>query len=175
MPVKWCVWPWSHPADIGARLTARGLTHWHARGMSIPTDAPLAAGSITVRRDEEGTDYAAVWAGGWQEDHAKVRADVAALLAEGKSRLFVAYDGAVPVGIAAIRQSPGAGYLLGAVVLPAYRGRGACRALLAARLHDLHARGIPLAVTHAREATSAPILEALGFRTEFRYRVFFRQ
>jgi hypothetical protein len=39
------------------------------------------------------------------------------------------------------------------------------------RLAYLASRGIAIATTHAREATSAPILERLGFRTAFRYTV----
>jgi hypothetical protein len=53
-------------------------------------------------------------------------------------------------------------------VLPAARGRGAYRALVAARLAFLRARHVEYAVTQAREATSAPMLEHLGFETLFR-------
>jgi GNAT superfamily N-acetyltransferase len=57
-------------------------------------------------------------------------------------------------------------------VFDAHRGRGAYRALLAARLARLRALGIGLATTHAREHSSAPILERLGFETVFRHRVY---
>lgn len=172
VPFKWCVWPWSRPADLGARLAASGMTSWAARGMSIAADAVFPSADVAVE-PAELADYAAVWAEGWGEDPEKVAADVAAIAASGTTRLFVARIDGAAVGIAATRERPDAGYLLGAVVLPAWRGRGAYRALIAARLADLASRGIPLAVTHAREATSAPILEAMGFRTEFRYTVYF--
>lgn len=53
--------------------------------------------------------------------------------------------------------------LSGAVTLPAYRGRGLYTAIVAARCRIACAHGATVALTHARQATSAPILERLGF------------
>ncbi|WP_338836173.1 N-acetyltransferase [Gordonia polyisoprenivorans] len=50
----------------------------------------------------------------------------------------------------------------GAAILPAYRGRGAYRALVAARLRDALRCGARLALVHA-EQTSSPILQRIGF------------
>ena len=50
----------------------------------------------------------------------------------------------------------------GAAILPAYRGRGAYRALVAARLRDALGCGARLALVHA-EQTSSPILQRIGF------------
>jgi GNAT superfamily N-acetyltransferase len=63
-------------------------------------------------------------------------------------------------------------YLFGAQVFPAFRGRGIYRALVAARLGFLAARGVSLAVTQARAATSAPLLERFGFETVFHSRCY---
>jgi hypothetical protein len=52
------------------------------------------------------------------------------------------------------------------------RGRGVYRALVVARLGALASRGIPLAVTYAREASSAPMLEHMGWETVSRGLVF---
>jgi len=57
--------------------------------------------------------------------------------------------------------------------LPPFRKRGLYRAMVAARLAHARAHGIPLATSHAREATSAPILAALGFDTVCRIGVYF--
>jgi GNAT superfamily N-acetyltransferase len=57
-------------------------------------------------------------------------------------------------------------------VLPRFRGRGLYRALVGARLADARARGIALATAHAREETSAPLLEKMGFETVCRFPVF---
>ena len=64
------------------------------------------------------------------------------------------------------------GYLVGTAVVERARGRGVYRALVGARLAFLHQRGIEYAVTHARESTSAPMLEHLGFETLFRGRCY---
>ena len=50
-------------------------------------------------------------------------------------------------------------------MLPAMRGRGVYRALIAARLRQALAAGIAVATTQARAGTSAPILARLGFVT----------
>jgi GNAT superfamily N-acetyltransferase len=63
-------------------------------------------------------------------------------------------------------------YLTGGNVLTEFRGKGIYRALIRARLDALQALSIPLATTHAREKTSAPILEKLGFETVFRYSIY---
>jgi GNAT superfamily N-acetyltransferase len=52
--------------------------------------------------------------------------------------------------------------LFGGATLPSARGRGAYRALVAARAREAAARGTPVVVTHAGRM-SRPILERLGF------------
>ena len=52
--------------------------------------------------------------------------------------------------------------LFGGATLPAARGRGAYRALVAARAAEAEKRGTPTLVTHAGQM-SRPILERLGF------------
>lgn len=174
IPFKWCVWPWSQPADLGDRLRARGTTSWHARGMSASsqrsTTQAWPARAVETPADREA--YARVYAAGWGEPLESVQTDVASILERHDVRLFVAWDGPAPAGVASYRRLGGeAAYLMGSVVLPSHRGRGLYRALIEARLADLADQGVPIAVTHAREATSAPILERLGFATEFRYTV----
>lgn len=56
-------------------------------------------------------------------------------------------------------------YMMGGVVLPAFRGRGLYRALVDARLALARQRGIELATSLAKSDTSAPILERMGFET----------
>ncbi len=53
--------------------------------------------------------------------------------------------------------------LWGAVTLPAFRGRGAYRAVLAERLRLARAHGATLALVKGRMVTSAPILLRAGF------------
>jgi predicted acetyltransferase len=58
---------------------------------------------------------------------------------------------------------PHAVSLFGGATLPEARGRGAYRALVAARWRDAVERGTPLLVTQAGRM-SQPILERIGFR-----------
>src|SRR5439155_26373413 len=74
------------------------------------------------------------------------------------------------VGARAILLRADDGDLVGAAFAPAARGRGVYRSLVAVRLAFLNERGLEYAVTQARETTSAPILEHLGFETLFRGR-----
>ncbi len=179
---RWAVPPGSAPADLGARLVRRGLVESWGRGMARAT-APLEAPGdpALAARIDEATDAAGaavftrVMAEGWGVDPGPLhRAHERLLeLPDRRHRLFVAYAGAEPAGAAGYVAFPRSAYLLGAVVLPAFRGRGLYRALAGARLADAHARGIELATCHAREATSAPILERLGFATIARFAIYF--
>jgi len=54
--------------------------------------------------------------------------------------------------------------LWGAATIPAARGRGAYRAVLAERMRCAAEMGATTALVKGRIATSAPILERLGFR-----------
>lgn len=173
---KWCVGPWTRPADFGARLESRGFSHWAVRGMGCSTALECeGAPRVAVEEvDASGLDaYLAAERTGWDlpaEDTAPRRAVYeAALSASPRAvHLFVARLDRAVVGTAGLVLRPGAGYLLGTQVLPHARGLGAYRSLVAARLVFLRARGVEYAVTQAREATSAPMLAHLGFETLFR-------
>lgn len=178
--IKWCVGPWSKPDDLGDRLARRGFEHWLVRGMAADPHALEFRGpsEIEVERVSDDTlpSYVDASLRGWQLPATET--DVFAAICRermqrGISELFVAKLGDEIVGSAAFVAKPdGSAYLVGAQVFDAHRRRGAYRALLAARLARLRARGIGLATTHAREQTSAPILERLGFETMFRWRVY---
>jgi hypothetical protein len=98
----------------------------------------------------------------WRSTHERA-------LATSEYELFLARIDGVPVGTAGSVLKPRCVYLVGGNVIPTYRQRGVYRALLATRLARTHA---PLAVTHAREETSAPILERLGFESMFSARMY---
>ncbi len=175
-PTKWCVGPWTRPEDFGERLARRGFSSWDVRGMGCDT-AALDTAPLRVTVDEapeQSLDsYVATELQGWSLPPAEAQPHRAAYLAALRARprtvhLFVARLEGAAVGTAGLVLRDGYAYLLGAQVLEATRGLGAYRALVAARLAFLRQRGIGYAVTQAREATSAPILEHLGFETLFR-------
>ncbi len=177
---RWAVPPGSAPADLGARLVRRGLVESWGRGMARST-APLElavdpAISVEELTDPAGVDeYTRVMAEGWATDPEPLRRVHALLLGipARRERLFLARWNGEPAGTASYVAFPRSAFLLGAVVLPRFRGRGLYRALALARLADARARGLPLATCHAREASSAPILERLGFATIRRFAIYF--
>jgi len=97
-------------------------------------------------------------------DDQQLRARYEEKLATGGWKTFVALVDGEIVGSASSTYLDGAVTLNGGAVLPHARGRGAYRALVAARWADAVERGTPALVTQAG-AMSRPILERLGFRT----------
>jgi GNAT superfamily N-acetyltransferase len=189
---RWTVPPGSAPADLSARLVRRGLFESWGRGMARATAAPGAATAeppgaapgdevdpaITVEEiDADGVEtFTRTMAEGWTvvDPAPLLRAHrIALALPDRSHRLFLARLHGEPAGTAGYVAFPRSAFLLGAVVLPRFRGRGLYRALARARLAHAHARGLELATCHARESTSAPILERLGFATIRRFAHYF--
>jgi len=176
---KWCVGPWSAPDDLGERLSRRGFRSWAVRGMACEPAAIAIAvpADVTTELVTEASlvPHVAAVVRGWAHPASDVDFLLGAhreRLRSGESALFNAWCRGELVGTAGFLRKPdGSAYMAGAQVFDAHRGRGVYRALLEARLARLRELGISLATTHAREQTSAPILERLGFETVFRYRV----
>jgi len=93
-------------------------------------------------------------------DAAETRADFSREGIDGST--FLAWIDGEAVAAAYAAYTPWGLILFGGATLPAARGRGAYRALVAARAADGAARGTPILVTHAGRM-SRPILERLGF------------
>ena len=173
---RWNAGPGSGPADLCERLERRGLAGSWGRGMARSTDDSGHARDVgeVVEVDATTIDhYTQVMAAGWNADGAQLLAQNRHILAEGRQSLFVAYCDGLPVAAASYVPFARSAFLIGGVVLPSYRGRGLYRALVHARLAHARARGIELATSHAREATSAPILEKMGFDTVCRFPMYF--
>ncbi len=177
LPVKWVVGPGSRPADLAERLKARGLIEWRARAMCCDpaTHVPQGAEDIVVERVDDATlpDYASTILRGIGGDERLLWARLRRVREHAGARhhMVVARIAGEPVGAAEWVELPSSAYLSGAIVLPELRGRGIYRSMIAARLHAARERGVSLATTHAREHSSAPILERLGFETLYRYRM----
>jgi GNAT superfamily N-acetyltransferase len=185
---RWNVGPGSGPADLGERLARRGLTESRGRGMARATEddgslgklgdvghaGELGAAENVVEVDSSTLDhYSDVMAAGWSADREALHVQHQHILAEGRHCLFVAYCDGVPAAAAGYAPFERSAYLMGGVVLEKFRGRGLYRALVHARLAHARAHGIPLATSHARESTSAPILEKMGFETVCRFPMYF--
>jgi GNAT superfamily N-acetyltransferase len=154
------------PPDLVERLLTLGLVDFDdpfVAGMVLtepPADEP--APEVEVRRIETA-------------DQALVAGEIAAVAfgmstpapayvdPSGVRVRYLAYLDGEPVGQATAAFSEHGVTMHGGAVLPAARGRGAYRALVAARWEDAVARGTPVLVTQAG-ALSRPILARLGFR-----------
>jgi GNAT superfamily N-acetyltransferase len=174
---RWTVGPDSRPLDLPERLARKGLVRAEVRGMAAPTAGgpPLPPGVTVEEITSETVDlFDRVMAEGWEMDLGPLAGYHRALLAEPArtNRLFLARVDGQPAAVSTYVAFPRSAYLMGAVVLPPFRGRGVYRGLVGARLRHAAARGLTLATTQAREETSAPILERLGFETVVRFASF---
>ncbi len=172
-PFEWKLHGHDRPADLPERLRAAGLVPEEMETVVIaPVSAiAIAAGlpdGVVVREVSEPPDLrriAGMEEAVWHEDHAWIddlgeerAADPAGL------RIFVAEAGGVVVCAGWIRFPSGTefGTLWGGATLPAWRGRGIYRALVAHRARLAAERGCRYLEVDASD-DSRPILERLGF------------
>ena len=169
------------PRDLVERLRERGLVDDDDPDVvamlltAPPPPAPAGVEARPVQSYEEHADALRVAgvAFGMQEelrDEAEERARYESARERGAGRTFVVLvDGAI-AGSGSSTYAEGAVTLNGGAVLPHARGRGAYRALVAARWEDAVERGTPALATQAGRM-SAPILTRLGFHEVARIRI----
>ncbi|HVV84192.1 MAG TPA: GNAT family N-acetyltransferase [Kofleriaceae bacterium] len=176
---RWLTDPDSRPLDLALRLARRGLRGEPCKIMARatagatagfgPADGAEVDRDVTVERVDATNlpDFDHVMCAGWEMDTPPFAAYHRAMLADpaGAAALYLARWRGEPAGTSTHLRRGRATCLVGGVVLPAARGRGVYRAMVARRLADAAAAGVSLAVTLARATTSAPILERLGFAT----------
>ena len=177
LPLKWCVSPYCSPSDLGERLLKRGFQDWGARLMGCPTNLAVDASlhGIEELTKETLRDFASCFCQGWAIDkryQRRVTEDLAWSLETGRFRYFFVREKGEVVATAGLLTGGRGAYLMGAQVFVKARGRGFYRALIKARLRAIAELGIEQAWTQARDASSAPILESLGFDTLFRFRCY---
>jgi hypothetical protein len=175
---KWSIGPMSNAAAIEPIISGHALDSWSFRGMFIDTKSKVdAAAGLQVERvqRENFSEFIDVYLSGWGLENFRKAAEEkfsAVTEPDGSQRYFLVKKAGTPIASAGTILKDDCGYLVGAVVLPEFRGSGAYRALLQSRLEDLQACRRTYAVTHAREATAAPILAKLGFQTAFQARIY---
>lgn len=163
----WEVGTHATPDDLVERLLALGLVDDEptplAIGMVLTEPPAQGPAGVEVRRAETGEEHlaadriAAVAFGGPVPTEAKPREN------DPNNVVYVAYADGRPVARASGSFGEHAVSLFGGSTLPEARGRGAYRALVAARWTDAVERGTPVLVTQAGPM-SRPILAQLGFR-----------
>ncbi len=161
----WEVGTHATPADLVERLFALGLVEDSiplAVGMVLSEPPAHAPPEVEVRRAETDDErlasarIAAVAFGGPIPTAVKPRE------VDPNNLEYLAYVDGEPVARASGSFSEHGVTLFGGATLPEARGRGAYRALVAARWEDAVARGTPALVTQA-SPMSRPILARLGF------------
>jgi GNAT superfamily N-acetyltransferase len=164
-----CTWEvGSHatPPDLADRLLGLGLVpdqpDDHAVGMvltSPPADAPADVEVREARTHDELTASARIAAVAFGMPSPSSAPDEV----YAGNAVYLAYVDGRPVARASASFSEHGVTLFGGATLPEARGRGAYRALVAARWRDAVERGTPVLVTQAGKM-SRPILQRLGFR-----------
>jgi GNAT superfamily N-acetyltransferase len=179
LPFKWNVGALTEPANFGSVLDRLGFESWPMRGMAVDPsrwayrEHPQVVIELVTRDNFD--DFYSALVRGWAADGVEGESWRASLHRAFDARTHIFYlarvDGEV-AGNAGFIPKQRSVYLVGGNVLEPWRGRGIYRALIDRRMRDIAAMGFTLATTQAREATSAPILERLGFETLYRGRVY---
>jgi GNAT superfamily N-acetyltransferase len=155
------------PHDLPEQLLARGFTDDEhtplAIGMALTAEPPPPPEGVVVKRvetDEEFAESERIAAIAFDEGETGAPTTY---VPDPANPIYIALvDGRIVARASAALNEHGV-TLFGGATLPEARGRGAYRALVAARWRDAVERGTPLAVTQAGPM-SQPILERLGFR-----------
>ncbi len=182
LPLSWCVYPWTQPADLGKRLLARGAMGSNVRAYLAETSLPLkVVEGVDVERVNpslnEGLEaFMNILSSGYAlpaDEEAFRRSRYRQLIAEPNPvmHLFIArYDGAF-AGCAAMIVKEDSAHLTSSSVLPAFQGRGVFQSLQATILATLRDMGIALATGHANDK-SAFWVERFGFKLIYSYTIY---
>jgi len=172
--VEWKVYQHDTPPDLQDRLAAHGFEIEELEALLI-LDLETAPAALfqpilhDVRRitnPGQLDDLAVIHAGVWDDDFSPLAERLAHDLQQpDQLSIYAAYMDNAPASAAWIYFHPGSHFasLWGGSTLPAYRGRGLYRALLAARAQEARQRGVRFLTVDA-SPMSRPILQSLGFQ-----------
>jgi len=173
--VEWKTRGHDRPAGLTARLLAAGFVPEEQETVLIGLSAQLAATPVLpagvrlrpVTADADMHRIAAMESAVWGQDWSWLGADLIGRIAAapGDIAVLAAEAGGEVVSAAWLVFRPGTDFagLWGGSTLPAWRGRGIYRAMVAARAQRAAARGVRYLQVDASD-DSAPILRRLGFR-----------
>ncbi len=172
--VRWWVDERTRPADTAEQLAGLGLRKdERLEVLALPVESELdeldevEVVELTTRDEvERGLRLSAAVFGYSPPSSAQIddhSAMVSRPVAERVSRSYLAFVDGVAAAHAGSTVDGDALRLWDGAVLPAYRGRGAYRALVARRLRDARSTTAEFALVKAVDDTSAPILRRLGF------------
>jgi GNAT superfamily N-acetyltransferase len=173
-PFEWKLHGHDEPANLGERLLAAGFQPEDTETVVIaPVTAaagePLLPDGVTLREVRERADLARIGeleSAIWDDDRRWLAGSLEAERAVDPDALaiVVADAGGTLISAGWVRYIEGSGFatLWGGGTLPAWRGRGIYRALVAYRANLAATRGFRYLQVDASDA-SRPILERLGF------------
>jgi GNAT superfamily N-acetyltransferase len=171
---EWKYYSYDSPADLPARLLAAGLTRQEDEALLVadvadldPDVKPPPGVELRAVEDERGVaTFVSVHEEVFGGDYSDLGAVLSATLTQRPDRAaaVVAWAEGTPVAAARIEFHPGTGFasLWGGGTVPAWRGRGVFRSLVAYRAALTRARGFRYLQVDALP-TSRPILNRLGF------------
>ncbi len=178
---RWFVGPSSSPPDLPERLERAGLTRLgESVGMSmrVPCEHPPLPANTEMRAvgPADIETFVALSMRTWQAGPAFADSLTRALKrgmarSDDAQRSWIASVDGEAVGtttLRLLRGSPRIGYLQGAAVLPAQRGKGVYLAMLHHRLALLHELGFEHAIIWAGEHSSAGQARRVGFEPRCR-------
>jgi GNAT superfamily N-acetyltransferase len=176
----WFLGPSCRPAGIAALLAERGFApstrppfepHFFAMTLTRPPPARAAAPGVEARLVRSYDEYASALHAGLVAS-GEAEAEIAEWLraapngwehGSGVAKMtHIGFADGNVAGLGFVSYGPSALFLAGGAVLPAYRGRGVYRALVASRWHAAVELGKPTLAVHAG-AMSRPILGRCGF------------
>jgi GNAT superfamily N-acetyltransferase len=165
-----------HDPGVGlpALLSAAGFVATEPEQLMVRdlNDAPIPAPAIPglevrpLRGEPEIDEVVEVDRAAFGHSDGSAREHALGRLADPTVGLFLARLDGTAVASGRVELPPGRSFagLFGGGTDPRYRGRGIYRALVAARAQLARDRGFRYLMVEARESTSRPILERLGFQ-----------
>lgn len=177
----WWVTPSSRPLDLAERLQRHGMSpREEIVGMVADPGRieiePTPHVSARAVRPEDWTVFVhlqlflrGIPPGRWPALEPAMRH---ALESQPHRRRYLGWVGDQAAGTAELILYERVAHFGGATVLPAYRGRGVYRAMVAERMREARERELPLVTNHCVADTSAPICRKLGFRDACAMRIF---
>ncbi|MZD07738.1 GNAT family N-acetyltransferase [Streptomyces sp. SID5785] len=172
--VEWKTYGHDRPADLPARLTAAGFTAEEEEALlvaetaSLPLDVPPPDGVrlLPVTEEAQVALVEKVHDQAFESDRSVIGHLLRSQLAQhpGRAAAVVALAGDEPVSAARLELHPGTDFvsLWGGGTVPAWRGRGIYRSLVAFRTRIAADQGYTYVHVDA-SPYSRPILERLGF------------
>ena len=175
LPFEWKLYDYDQPPDLGDRLAAAGFVPEEEEAVMVAEVADLVTQAsvpdgVTLQpvTTEAGLGrFIQVHEQVFGGDHSRLRQSMLTQLREapGRTSMVLALAGDEPVSAARVELPGGTQFagLWGGGTMPAWRGRGIYRALVAYRAGLAAERGYRYLTVDA-SADSEPILRRLGFR-----------